>query len=217
MLVAFLSTALCFCSQDPINQSNEKEELSLSKSSAVASSDVQTSLIHPEPKGPIRTTALLESFTRSTELFARSIDTVLQENMMMKIRIRELEAQVSSMKTEKTLPSETSYNFTMEESQRSYSISSSSGALQKQICVKPLKGFDTRYAFTPEEKKKLDDVYSAVPELHARAVSKVLSGSVKKPASLSFKTVQAYILSTGGSLQEYQRLYAKVIRSSVKK
>lgn len=203
MLVTFLSTTLCFCSQYPTNQNNGNEEHVFTRSSAVIPFNVQTLEKQPEPKGPLHNNAvaIVQSFAKSTEYFARSIDTLLQENVSVRGRVQELENNFASVKTKQEFSSHIDDRI----------------LTGTQIFAKPVKSFDARYTFTPEEEKKLNSVYANVPEVPPQYVSKVLSGKTKQSSSKSFQAVQRYIQSTGASLQDYRKLYAKIMRASIKR
>ena len=214
MLTIFLAATICFSSQ---HSRNENEEHMFTESSSVIPSHAQNvQTLGPEPKGSLNVVnamAIVQSFAKSTECFARSIDTLLQDNILAKRKVQELENIFVDMKKKRESSSYADNSLARENGQSNVQSSYPSN---KKISVKP-KVLDMRYAFTPEEEKKLNSVYANVPQVSPEYVSKVLSGRTKNSSTASFKAVQEYILSTGASLQDYRKLYAKIMRGSIRR
>lgn len=196
------------------NYRDKAEETGVVNFSNRAVPGVQTSRVSSDSPDSNHSAPYFISFLRCTELFAKNIDTVLQENVILRKRIEEFEEKLASAKERKE---DYSTTVTVAEKKHTYSLQSSAPSRSLFLADQSQKNLiDARYAITPEEKRKIDDIYSALPEINPKYISRVL-GSRSQSSGSTFKAVQGYVTAKGENLIEYKKLYAKMMRFTMKR
>ncbi len=202
----------CFYFVYSTNQNEGTVERGLVRFANLAMPNTPLSNQYPELFERDKSTVFL-SFLRCSELSAKNMDTVLQENVLLRKRVQELEEKLFFMISGKR--AEYSTTVTVAERKQTYRHTSVSSPMF--LDNRPESSIvNRRYAVTLEEKKKIDDIYAALPEIDPQYISRVL-GSKHNSGSSTFVAVDGYIKSVGGNLIDYKRLYAKILRTGVRR